>query len=73
VNETALERTAAVCGVPEAHIYEAAKIFARSKADPLALLPGSQSVLQRTAKNAALINLHLAPGQVGKPRRGPSV
>src|SRR5204862_4731811 len=29
-SETALERSAAVCGVPEKHIYEAAKIFSHS-------------------------------------------
>jgi len=71
VNETALERTAAVCGVPEAHIYEAAKIFARSKATLSLYCQGLNQSSSGTAKNAALINLHLASGQVGKPGAGP--
>ncbi len=37
----------------------------------VALLPGAQPVVAGTAKNAALINLHLATGQIGKPGAGP--
>jgi assimilatory nitrate reductase catalytic subunit len=70
-SETALERTAAVCGVPEARIYEAAKIFARSKGTLSLYCQGLNQSSSGTAKNAALINLHLASGQIGKPGAGP--
>jgi len=70
-SETSLERTAAICGVPETHIYEAAKIFSRSKATLSLYCQGLNQSSSGTAKNAALINLHLASGQIGKPGAGP--
>ena len=70
-SETSLERAAAVCGVPEAHIYEAAEIFSRSKATLSLYCQGLNQSSSGTAKNAALINLHLASGQIGKPGAGP--
>jgi assimilatory nitrate reductase catalytic subunit len=70
-SETSLERAAAVCGVPEAHIYDAAKIFSRSKATLSLYCQGLNQSSSGTAKNAALINLHLASGQIGKPGAGP--
>src|SRR5258706_13430322 len=71
VSETALERTAAVCGVPETHIYEAAKIFSRSKATLSLYCQALNQTSSATAQSAALINLHLASGQIGKPGAGP--
>src|SRR5258708_11642831 len=70
-SETAVERAAAVCGVPEKHIYEAAKIFSRSKATLSLYCQGLNQSSSGTAKNAALINLHLASGQIGKPGAAP--
>src|SRR6266851_1760007 len=70
-SEASLERTAAVCGVPETHIYEAAKIFSRSKATLSLYCQGLNQSSSGTAKNAALINLHLASGQIGKHGAGP--
>src|SRR5207249_8427451 len=55
----------------ETHIYEAAKIFSRSKATLSLYCQGLNQSSSGTAKNAALINLHLASGQIGKPGAGP--
>jgi assimilatory nitrate reductase catalytic subunit len=71
VSEVSLEETAAVCGVSEAQIVEAAKLFARSKATLSLYCQGLNQSSSGTAKNAALINLHLASGQLGKPGAGP--
>ena len=70
-SETSLERTAAVCGIPEEHILDAAKLFARSKATLSLYCQGLNQSSSGTAKNAALINLHLASGQIGRPGAGP--
>ncbi len=70
-SKASLVRAAAVCGVPETHIYEAAKIFSRSKATLSLYCQGLNQSSSGTAKNAALINLHLASGQIGKPGAGP--
>ena len=49
-----------------------ALVRATSPADAVALLPGPEPDRSSgTAKNAALINLHLATGQIGKPGAGP--
>ena len=64
-------RAATLCGVPEADIWTAAAWFARA---PRSLSLYSQGLNQSssgTAKNTALINLHLATGQIGKPGAGP--
>jgi assimilatory nitrate reductase catalytic subunit len=70
-SETSLERAAAVCGVPETHIVEAAKIFSRSRTTLSLYCQGLNQSSSGTAKNAALVNLHLASGQIGKPGAGP--
>ena len=51
---------------------QAARLVRRLGRHAVAVLPGPQPVA-RTArdKNAALINLHLATGQIGKPGAGP--
>jgi len=69
--ETALEKTAAVCGIREEEIHQAAKIFSRSKATLSLYCQGLNQSSSGTAKNTALINLHLACGQIGKPGAGP--
>ncbi len=60
-----------ICGVPECLIVEAALIFGKSQS---VLSFWSMGVNQSSAgvqKNNAIINLHLATGQIGKPGSGP--
>jgi assimilatory nitrate reductase catalytic subunit len=66
-----LEKAAALCGVPADHIFEAARVFALSKATLSLYCQGLNQSSSGTAKNAALINLHLASGQIGRPGAGP--
>jgi assimilatory nitrate reductase catalytic subunit len=63
--------TAAICNVPERDIVEAARLFAKSKATLSLYCQGLNQSASGTAKNVALINLHLASGQIGKPGAGP--
>ncbi|MEF9964555.1 MAG: molybdopterin-dependent oxidoreductase [Comamonas sp.] len=82
VREATPERVAQICGLALADLYLAAQWIAWGGADA----PGSngerlpslslycQGLNQSssgTANNAALINLHLATGQIGKPGAGP--
>ncbi|ARP91473.1 nitrate reductase [Bordetella genomosp. 9] len=60
-----------VCGVPAADIIRAARWFARSPATLSLYTMGLNQSHNGTAKNAALIHLHLATGQIGKPGAGP--
>lgn len=64
-------RAAQVCGVPEAAIWQAAEWFARSPATLSLYCQGLNQSSSGTAKNTALINLHLATGQIGRPGAGP--
>ncbi len=63
-------RMADICGVPEADIVRAAHWFAHGPTLSLYCQGLNQSSCG-TDKNAALINLHLASGQIGKPGAGP--
>ena len=65
------ERVSAVCGIPEADLATAAQWFATSKATLSLYCQGLNQSTSGTAKNAALINLHLATAQIGKPGAGP--
>jgi assimilatory nitrate reductase catalytic subunit len=71
VESLSLDRAAAICGVPEDDLFEAARVFALSKATLSLYCQGLNQSSSGTAKNAALINLHLASGQIGKPGAGP--
>ncbi|MDQ2694815.1 MAG: molybdopterin-dependent oxidoreductase, partial [Pseudomonadota bacterium] len=62
---------AAVCGVAEADIVQAARWFGGAKATLSLYCQGLNQSSSGTAKNAALINLHLATGQIGRPGAGP--
>jgi assimilatory nitrate reductase catalytic subunit len=62
--------TAELCGIDEAALIEAARWFAQGPTLSLYCQGLNQST-SGTAKNAALINLHLATGQIGKPGAGP--
>ena len=71
--------TAQLCGIKEADLIQAARWFAgmddaaaNERKPTLSLYcQGLNQSASGTAKNAALINLHLATGQIGKPGAGP--
>jgi assimilatory nitrate reductase catalytic subunit len=66
-----LREAADLCGVPQAQIVEAARLFATSKSTLSLYCQGLNQSSSGTAKNVALINLHLATGHIGKPGAGP--
>ncbi|WP_035383700.1 nitrate reductase [Ferriphaselus sp. R-1] len=61
---------ATVCGVAAADIVQAARWFSQGPTLSLYCQGLNQSI-HGTQKNAALINLHLATGQIGKPGAAP--
>jgi assimilatory nitrate reductase catalytic subunit len=86
VRDFAPKDVARLCGIAEADLVQAARWFANVQGDgarpptlsPPARLPtlslycqGLNQSTSGTMKNAALINLHLATGQIGKPGAGP--
>ncbi len=77
VREFTPKHAAALCGIAEADLVTATRWFAgRDDEGPrrptLSLYcQGLNQSSSGTAKNAALINLHLATGQIGKPGAGP--
>jgi assimilatory nitrate reductase catalytic subunit len=60
-----------VCGVPAADIVQAARWFGQAGAALSLYTMGLNQSSSGTAKNAALIHLHLATGQIGKAGAGP--
>ncbi|WPB59060.1 molybdopterin-dependent oxidoreductase [Xylophilus sp. GOD-11R] len=62
---------ATACGIAQADLIEAARLFALSPATLSLYCQGLNQSSSGTAKNTALINLHLATGQIGKPGAGP--
>ena len=65
------ERVARGCGVSVEDLHTAARWFAQSAATLSLYCMGLNQSSSGSAKNAALINLHLATGQIGKPGAGP--
>ncbi|MCD2514230.1 nitrate reductase [Comamonas endophytica] len=65
------ERVAQECGVRVDDVLQATRWFAQSPASLSLYCQGLNQSSSGTAKNAALINLHLATGQIGKPGAGP--
>lgn len=70
------KETAQLCGISEEALVQAARWFADADGDrrgaTLSLYcQGLNQSSSGTDKNAALINLHLATGQIGKPGAGP--
>ena len=65
------QAAAAICGVPAADIVQAAKWFGAAKATLSFYCQGLNQSSHGTHNNAALINLHLATHQIGKPGAGP--
>ncbi|MDE2399165.1 MAG: nitrate reductase, partial [Burkholderiales bacterium] len=63
--------TARLTGLAEADLVTAARWFAASAATLSLYCQGLNQSTSGSAKNAALINLHLASGQIGKPGAGP--
>ncbi len=70
VREYTPKMVADICGIREADIMQAAKWFGKGPSLSLYCMGLNQSI-HGTDKNAALINLHLATGQIGKPGAGP--
>lgn len=72
IHEFTPREAAQVCGVPAEDIVKAARWFGRSNKAALSLYTmGLNQSASGTAKNAALIHLHLATGKIGKPGCGP--
>jgi assimilatory nitrate reductase catalytic subunit len=71
VGEYTPEHTASLTGLQPADIALAARWFATSPATLSLYCQGLNQSRSGTAKNAALINLHLASGQIGKRGAGP--
>jgi assimilatory nitrate reductase catalytic subunit len=64
-------RAAEVCALPATQIVQAARMFGSAKAALSLYCQGLNQSTSGTYKNAALINLHLATGHIGKPGAGP--
>ena len=62
---------ATTCGIREEDLITAARWFGDAKAALSLYCQGLNQSAAGTAKNAALINLHLATGQIGRPGAGP--
>ena len=71
VRDCTPELVAQICGITKEDLFAAAKMFGTSPATLRLYCQGLNQSSSGTAKNAALINLHLATGQIGKPGAGP--
>jgi assimilatory nitrate reductase catalytic subunit len=65
------QRAAEVCELPVDDIVRAARMFGAAKATLSLYCQGLNQSSSGTFKNCALINLHLATGQIGRPGAGP--
>ena len=65
------DETERLTGIAPALLLETARAFAASPATLSLYCQGLNQSHAGTAKNAALVNLHLATGQIGKPGAGP--
>ncbi len=71
VHDYTPDLVAQTCGIKKEDLFAAAKLFATSAATLSLYCQGLNQSCRGTAKNAALINLHLATAQIGKPGAGP--
>jgi assimilatory nitrate reductase catalytic subunit len=71
VREFTPQTVAVTCGIRAEDIVTAATWFARSPASLSLYCQGLNQSTSGTAKNVALINLHLATGQIGRAGAGP--
>lgn len=65
------EYTASVCGVKIDELYQLAEWFYKAPASLSLYCQGLNQSSSGTAKNSALINLHLITAQIGRPGAGP--
>ena len=63
--------TADICGIKTGDLLQAARWFGASGASLSLYCQGLNQSAHGTHNNAALIHLHLAPGQIGTPGAGP--
>jgi assimilatory nitrate reductase catalytic subunit len=71
VRDCTPDKVAQVCGIAQHDLREAARLFATSPATLSLYCMGMNQSSSGTAKNAALINLHLATAQIGRAGAGP--
>lgn len=71
VREYPPERVSRLCGVAEADIVTAARWFSGADATLSLYCQGLNQSTHGTDNNTALINLHLATAQIGRPGAGP--
>ena len=71
VRDCTPDLVAQTCGIKKEDLFAAARLFATSTATLSLYCQGLNQSSSGTAKNAALINLHLATAQIGKPGAGP--
>jgi assimilatory nitrate reductase catalytic subunit len=64
-------QAADICGLPAESIVQAARLFGRAGSALSLYCQGLNQSASGTLKNAALINLHLATGQIGRAGAGP--
>ena len=71
VRDCTPEHVAQVCGIAQEDLRTAARWFATAPATLSLYCQGLNQSASGTDKNAALVNLHLATGQIGRPGAGP--
>lgn len=71
VRDCTPEVVAQTCGIAKDNLLTAARWFATSTPTLSLYCQGLNQSSSGTAKNTALINLHLATGQIGRPGAGP--
>lgn len=71
VADYAPEKVAEICGLPVADILQTARWFADAGAALSLYCQGLNQSSHGTHNNAAIIHLHLATGQIGRPGAGP--
>jgi assimilatory nitrate reductase catalytic subunit len=71
VRDCTPDAVAQICGIGKDVLLEATRLFAQATPTLSLYCQGLNQSSSGTAKNAALINLHLATGQIGKPGAGP--
>jgi len=71
VRDCTPDLVAQTCGIRKEDLFTAAQWFATSQSTLSLYCQGLNQSSNGTAKNAALINLHLATAQIGRPGAGP--
>jgi assimilatory nitrate reductase catalytic subunit len=71
VREYDPSRVADLCGISEHALHDCARMIANAASFLSLWCMGVNQSTSGSAKNSALINLHLATGQIGKPGAGP--